>query len=143
AEEKNFVAAEHWCERVVVHDDEVCVLSAGVHEFGEFPLYLFAEEAFTIQHGVGHAQQYGVRGEQRKTKLGEPLGTRQMLSFRSLAFIRCSVIRRSRAFSCAALHSFPDPPKAMIIGRKSVKKSMRPATNSLRLPTRSRLANLL
>lgn len=37
-----------------------------------------------------------------------------MLSLRSLAFILCSAIRRTRASSCAALHCFPD----IINGRK-------------------------
>ncbi len=36
---------------------------------------------------------------------GEPLGTHQRLSLRSLAFILCSAIRRARALSCAALPS--------------------------------------
>jgi hypothetical protein len=43
------------------------------------------------------------------------LGTHQMSSLRSLAFILCSAIRRARALSCAALHSFPD----IIKGRKT------------------------
>ena len=63
-----------------------------------------------------------------------------MLSLRSLAFILYSAIRRARALSCAALHSFPDPAKAMIIGRKKVKKSMCSVLEtSLHLPTRSQL----
>jgi len=45
-----------------------------------------------------------------------PLGTHQMLSLRSLAFILASAIRRSRALSCAALHRSPD--RISISGRK-------------------------
>ena len=43
-----------------------------------------------------------------------PLGLHQMLSFRSLAFILCSAMRRSRALSRSAFHCFPD----RINGRK-------------------------
>jgi hypothetical protein len=56
------------------------------------------------------------------------LGTHQMLSLRSLAFILYSAIRRSRALSCAALRCSPDTTKAQIIGT-NVLASM-PATNS-------------
>jgi hypothetical protein len=43
-----------------------------------------------------------------------------MLSLRSLAFILCSAIRRSRALSSAVFHSFPDRiiSKHRIIGKK-------------------------
>ena len=40
-----------------------------------------------------------------------------MLNLRSLAFILASAIRRARALSSAALHCFPNPKKAMIIGK--------------------------
>jgi hypothetical protein len=72
----------------------------------------------------------------------EPLGTHQMLSLRSLAFILCSAIRRACALSCAALHCSPD----IINGRKRRKMATNMAapivqspTNSLHLPRRSRL----
>ena len=55
----------------------------------------------------------------------EPLGARQMLSLRSLAFILASAIRRARALSSAALHRSPDS----ISGRKRAKKrAMKMAT---------------
>ena len=54
-------------------------------------------------------------GEPFAIRRGEPLGRYQMLSLRSLAFILCSAIRRSRALSCASLHCFPDRAKAKII----------------------------
>ena len=41
-----------------------------------------------------------------------------MLSLRSLAFNLCSAIRRARALSCSALHSFPDRTKTLIIEQK-------------------------
>jgi hypothetical protein len=51
-----------------------------------------------------------------------------MLSLRSLAFILCSAIRRSRALSCSALHCFPDRTKAKNIGRNMLTSV--PATNT-------------
>ena len=58
------------------------------------------------------------------------LGTPQMLSLRSLAFIRYSAIRRARALSCVALDCFPDrtTTKEMIIGTN--KLASVPATHS-------------
>ena len=50
------------------------------------------------------------------------VGTHQMLSLRSLAFIRCSAIRRARALSCAALHCFPDRISGRNIARNKATK---------------------
>ena len=55
-----------------------------------------------------------------------------MLSLRSLAFILCSAIRRSRALSCAALHCFPDATKTMISGKNMLTSDPAAASNSQR-----------
>jgi hypothetical protein len=62
---------------------------------------------------------------QSQRRRGEPSGTHQMLSLRSLAFIRCSAIRRVRALSCAAIDCSPD----IINGRKmATNKEIKMAT---------------
>ena len=78
---------------------------------------------------------------------GDPSGTHQILSLRSLAFIFASARRRARALSSSALHCSPD----MIIGRKvatNIAKKMATITAApmfsllqtvYTAPTRSRL----
>lgn len=84
----------------------------------------------------------------RKETFRSPLGTHQMLSLRSLAFILCSAIRRARALSCAALHCFPDIINARKRGKMATNNARTMATaapmcslltTSIRLPRRSRL----
>jgi hypothetical protein len=53
-----------------------------------------------------------------------------MLSLRSLAFILYSAIRRARALSCAALHSFPDRITTMALTIGTNMLASVPATNS-------------
>lgn len=53
-----------------------------------------------------------------------------MLSLRSLAFILCSAIRRSRALSSAALHCFPDSTITIGITMLTNRLASMPATNT-------------
>src|SRR6185312_4064236 len=68
----------------------------------------------------------------------EALGTHQMLSLRSLAFILASAIRRARILSCAALQCFPDIIGRKIATRMAAAMAQSPA-NSLDFSRRSRL----
>jgi hypothetical protein len=73
-----------------------------------------------------------------------PLGTHQMLSLRSLAFILCSAIRRARTLSCATLHRFPDKISGRKRRRMAINNPKKMATNNTnKLATDAPMCSLL
>ena len=74
AKEEDLVAAEHWCEGVLVHDDEVRVRVAGVYEVRELSFDFFSQEPFAVEHGVRHEfNSRAYRADNARNKIADRL----------------------------------------------------------------------